>query len=968
MTATLHALGSGRGAGAYYTEDLNREARPRSRDNYYTRDGGGGTWWSTASGLVKNGSSIDRETFHDLCAGLDPRSGKGLVRGSGAGHRAGWDITFSAPKSFGILWAAGTVEQRAVLEKMHQDAVDQALQFVVDERLVEVRLGAAGHLREAPSDILVAKFPHFTSRAGDMACHTHCVLLNVAQSSGDRKKYLTVEPRQAYAWQAVIGAAFRTALSQNLVEMGFSVRVAGRNQFEITGIPETMIEHFSKRSQQIKARVGPGASAAQKEIAALATRCGKASVPTGEELERRWQQEFAIFDIDPWRAGLEAGRLPQPLRAAALDQDLDPPEVPGESPVALAASEIFRTESVVQRKALFHRALVEASLQGRGIKNVYACIADHEASGKLVRLDRHESAQHWTTTNIAAREAKLLRLVKERIAGSWFRPEAIEAALKNASSLSEEQRQAVRHATSTDPTSLLEAGAGTGKTTLAKAVAQAATKSGLRILGLSPSWVAADELSRSTGVEAVAIARFRHELAAGKRQAPDSNTLVIIDEAGMVSTRDMAAIFDACTARGTSAVDGEQQLRSSKILLCGDRRQLESVAGASAFKAVSDLIERRSTLTGVRRQTIDWQRAASVAMAQGDSEAGLRAYAEHDRIEIVAGREGAQARTIKAWQNLRRTHGDDVIVVTRRNRDAVSLNLAAREVLREDGLIQGKDVSLTAIDRDNGLAQLPIARGDCIRFGETLHQHGIRNGTRGNVVGYTQGIDGSVRLAIRLDDGRVIEDTCAGFSQKGRRRNAGVPKIVHAVAGSAYSVQGRTALATVYHIASATDAREAYCALTRHRHDVRIVVESGRLDADCRARQEDPRMPPTQAAMQERLFIEARRYNEKANVVDHVEDRMSFIATGIIELAKPRGNLDIGIVAKAAGRIQAAAQQIGAVGRDFAVQLRQLTGLPLNRAMPDDVKTIVETVKSWIQGRGLRKAYGRDPHIDGYGW
>ena len=63
-----------------------------------------------------------------------------------------------------------------------------------------------------------------------------------------------------------------------------------------------------------------------------------------------------------------------------------------------------------------------------------------------------------------------------------------------------------------------------------------------------------------------------------------------------------------------------------------------------------------------------------------------------------------------AWQDLRQTHGDDVIVVTRRNRDAVSLNLAAREVLREEGLIQGKDVSLTAVDRDSDLAQLPIAQ------------------------------------------------------------------------------------------------------------------------------------------------------------------------------------------------------------------------------------------------------------------
>jgi AAA domain len=169
------------------------------------------------------------------------------------------------------------------------------------------------------------------------------------------------------------------------------------------------------------------------------------------------------------------------------------------------------------------------------------------------------------------------------------------------------------------------------------------------------------------------------------------------------------------------------------------------VTGGSALRAVSDLIERRSTLTGVRRQTIDWQRAASVAMAQGDSEAGLRAYAEHDRIDMVTGREDAQAHTIKAWRDFRQTHGDDVIVVTRRNRDAVSLNLAAREVLREEGLIQGTDVGLTAIDRDGYLTQLPLARGDRIRFGETLHQHRIRNGTRGKVERYAQGVDGSVR-------------------------------------------------------------------------------------------------------------------------------------------------------------------------------------------------------------------------------
>jgi conjugative relaxase-like TrwC/TraI family protein len=960
VTASLHALGCGRSAGAYYTEDPNREARPRLRDNYYARDDVDGTWWSTSSSIVRNGSSIDKETFRDLCAGLDPRTGEGLVRGAGERHRAGWDITFSTPKSFSILWAAGTAEQRAVLKGIQQEAVDQALQMLADERLIELRLGAGGHLREAPSDIMVAKFPHFTSREGDPACHTHCVLLNCARSSspGDPTRYLTIEPRQVYAWQVVLGVAFRTTLSEKLVAMGFSVRAAGRDQFEIAGISDGLIEQFSKRSRQIKAVVRGDASAAEKEVAALATRGDKASVPTGEELERRWRQELAAFGIDPWRAALAAGRKLGLHRGALRDYDFDLPEVPGGGPVALAASEIFRTESVATRKELLQRALAEASLQGSGIESVYAELAEHVASGKLVRLDRHALPQHWTTAGLAAEEATLLRLAEERQQGSWFKPEAVEAALKHASILSEEQRQAIREVTSKDPTCVLEAGAGTGKTTLAKVVVDAAERSGLTILGLAPSWVAADELKRSTGVNAMAIARFRYEIDAGKRRPPDGKTLVIVDEAGMCGIRDMATIFRACTDHAPS---NQLSNGTAKILLCGDRRQLASVPGGSALGAIADIIERCSTLRGVRRQAVDWQRGASVAMARGDSEAGLRAYAEQDRIEVVAGREAAEALTIKTWQDLRRLHGDDVIVVTRRNRDAVSLNLAAREILREERKIQGPDIVLPAIDRDGEIVELPLARGDRIRFGETIHSHEIRNGTRGTVEQLLQGGDGSVCLVIRLEDGRVVEDAWSGFAGQRRRRHAGVPKIVHSVAGSTYSVQGRTAPATVYHVPGATDARETYVALTRHRNDVRLVVEGERLDAICRSHQADPRLPPTRSALLEQLFSEARRYKEKKNVVDYVEDRLRFVRFGFVELPQVQNEIDLGLVARAARRIELAAQSLSLDGCRFIDELRRraLRLIP-ERQLYEGAASLLKKVKSWSRTRVV--SIERDPH------
>jgi conjugative relaxase-like TrwC/TraI family protein len=962
VTATLHALGCGTAAGTYYIDDPNREARPKFRDNYYTRDGGG-TWWTTGNSIVRHGAPVDKETFRDLCGGFDPRTGKALVRGAGARHRAGWDITFSTPKSFGILWAAGTAEQRAVLERIQNDAVDQVLQFIVDEGLVEVRLGAGGRVREAAAEILVAKFPHFTSREGDMACHVHSVLLNAARSAKGNK-VLTIEPRRAYEWQLVLGSVFRAALSERLAAIGFAARPAGRDQFEIAGIPEEMIEHFSKRARQIRARTGPDASAAQKEVAALATRRDKASVPTGAELEKRWHKELAAFEIDPWKVALEAGKNPRRQQTTEIDYDLDPPEIAGDTSVALAASTILRTESVLTRKALLHRSFVEASLQGQAIKTVYAEISDLETTQKLVRLDQYKAGQHWTTATIAEEESKLLRLVQERAHGSWFRPEAVEAALQAAPYLSDEQRQAVRHVTSSEPTSILESGAGTGKTTLIRGVVDVARKSGLRtIIGLAPSWVAADELARSAGIEAMAIARFRHEIATGQRSVPDSNALVIVDEAGMVGVRDMAAIFGAATIRTAAGAPA----CSPKILLCGDRRQLASVTGGSVLKAVADIIERKATLTGVRRQTVDWQRAASVAMAQGDSEAGLRVYAEHGRIDLIAGREAAQTRTIEAWRDLRQSYGDDVLVVTRRNRDAVALNLLARNILRNEGLIRGEEITLPSVDRDGDKTTLPLAIGDRIRFGETLHQHTIRNGTRGRIEGYAKRSRGSFRLAIRLEDGRLVEDAWSGFAQKRRRRHAGIPKIVHAVAGSVYSVQGRTSLATVHHIGSATDARQTYVGLTRHRHDLRIVAESERLESTCRARQEDPRMVPTRSQLLERLFHEARQYHEKPNVIDHVEDRIRFIATGQVELPQSRERINIGIAAEAARRVELAAHHIGMQGRGITVHLRQLaTKVISDRRMPEGVKNIIGKVRAWTQSGGIRRTCDRDLVVHEY--
>lgn len=879
MTASLHRLGAGAQAGLYYTNDSAREAKPSRRDEYYAQDGGG-VWWSSGESVVRHGAPIDVASFRDLCAGKDPRTGKALVRGAGEGHWAGVDVTFTPGKSVSVLWMAGTPKQRERIEKAHDEAVDRALRFVLDEKLIAVRQGAGGVEHSEPSDLIVARFTHFTTREGDPNIHSHNVIMNAAGAPKERNssryasQHLTIEPKKLYRWQLVVGAAYRAALAERLAAHGLQPRPAGRGQWEIQGLSQELLEIFSKRSHQIEGKVGRGASAQQKEIAALQTRKSKESVPTGAELENRWRAELELTGVQPWEAALQP--LPDRDIEIARTRDhereiFDAPEIAGDGPVAIAASQLFKHDSVIDRHRLMETGLIEAALQQKGPEAVYTELVELEAQGDLLRL----SADCWTTPAIAACEAAMLRGAERPSERAWFQQDVLAAAIDQAAHLSSEQRDAVIQAARTDGVSIIEAGAGTGKTTLARVLVGAAKASGLKVIGLAPSWIAADELSKSTEIDAVAIARWRYDHAHEASSQLDPATVIIVDEAGMVGTRDMSAILTA--ARETGA----------KVVLMGDRRQLASVPGASALRAITDVVQQGALLDSVRRQTVDWQKAASVLMARGDADAGLRAYAARGRVELIAGETAAMDRVISVWNEQRARHGDDVLIVTRRNADCGALNRIAREALKLEGRIHGEEFSAPALDREDNPTTLLIASGDRIRFGENLPHLGIRNGSRGAIEQIQLASKQGLRIAVRLEDGRRVEDDWKNFARERPAKKFLPPRIVHSYAGTVYAAQGRTVAESVLYVATPTDAREVYVGLTRHRHDSRVVVERGRLDALCRQHQVDHRVAPSETAMREHLFDEARQYREKANVVDFCADRGAFIRGGKVELPQP---------------------------------------------------------------------------------
>ena len=160
-----------------------------------------------------------------------------------------------------------------------------------------------------------------------------------------------------------------------------------------------------------------------------------------------------------------------------------------------------------------------------------------------------------------------------------------------------------------------------------------------------------------------------------------------------------------------------------------DQRQLEAVGAGGPLRIVADALERETTLAQVRRQQISWQREASIAMASGDVATGVQAYLDHGAVETVEGRDATLARSISAWTELRQRHGEDVLLITRRNRDAVDLNRSARAILKAENRIAIEETAFASTDREGKTVPIQVSTGDLLRFGQTNPALGLRNGS-----------------------------------------------------------------------------------------------------------------------------------------------------------------------------------------------------------------------------------------------
>ena len=274
--------GNGTAAQAYYEHLVT--GKDRQVEDYYAKNERGRWRGRGAEALGLNGA-VRKEEFQDLAFGFGPRTGKALVQQAGEGHRSGWDLTFSAPKSVSVAWALGDDATRSKIAAAHDRAVDEALIYM--ERHASFCRTGHGGKNDMHSDLACAVYRHYTSREQDPQIHSHAFVFNVGV--GEDGKIRTLEGSYFFEWKMAGGAAYRVALAKEMQTLGFTVLRDGKS-FRLKEVDRGLDVLFSTRRNQIEAALEERGSSGAKasEVATLATRKGKKERDP-EELRKEWQ-------------------------------------------------------------------------------------------------------------------------------------------------------------------------------------------------------------------------------------------------------------------------------------------------------------------------------------------------------------------------------------------------------------------------------------------------------------------------------------------------------------------------------------------------------------------------------------------------------------------------------------------------------------------------------------------------------
>ena len=361
-----------------------------------------------------------------------------------------------------------------------------------------------------------------------------------------------------------------------------------------------------------------------------------------------------------------------------------------------------------------------------------------------------------------------------------------EAALARAEArglvLSGEQAEALAHVTDGRDLGVVVGYAGTGKSAMLGVAREAWEAAGYEVRGVALSGIAAENLESGSGIASRTIASLEHGWGQG-RDVLTSRDVLVIDEAGMVGTRQLERVLSHAAEAG------------AKVVLVGDPQQLQSIEAGAAFRSIHER-HGGAEIGEVRRQREDWQRDATRELAAGRTGEAIHAYDGRGMVHAAPTREQARDDLIDRWDSERQASPDrSRIILTHTNDEVRELNEAARGRMRKAGDL-GDDVRLRV---ERGARS--FASGDRVMFLQNERGLGVKNGTLGTVEQVSER-----SMSVRTDDGRSISFDLKDYD-----------RIDHGYAATIHKAQGMTVDRTHVLATPGLDAHGSYVALSRHR-------------------------------------------------------------------------------------------------------------------------------------------------------
>jgi len=737
--------------------------------NYWSRDQQGHSEWqgklTEQWGLH---GAVCSEHFARLSEGQHPETGAQLVRHQTSNtyegkygrevtsveHRAGWDATFSAPKSVSLTALVGGDER---VREAHRESVRVALSEL--ERYTQARIGNV-RAPETTGKFVAATFEHDTARPVEgyaaPQLHTHAVIFNVTERNIEAqngikngKQTRALQPQELFASQRYATSVYRSELAVRLENLGYTLERGKHGQPEIKGYTKEYLEASSPRREQIKDHLREsginGAGAAQ--VAAHRTRDHKELLSPEQVLQRHrdlaaqhgHQTDRVVAEAREHQQrqgrGQSETQAEQQTRLHAYE-----PEQAARQAVTYARDHVFERSAVEDR-----RDILEAALnRGMGQTTIAQARQEFERrvqTGEFIAVEHIGAGQQYTTATMLRMEREIIGHMQEGNRRGYNDPTLVPAHIRVETEdrhreLNAGQRQAVEEVfLSREKIVGLDGIAGAGKTTTLAVVREGAESAGYKVEGFAPTSRAAQTLG-DAGIESMTL---QMHLVRGQRDDTGEHRLYVLDESSLASTRQMHEFI-------------ERLHPNERVLLVGDTRQHESVEAGRIFAQLQDAGMKTVKLEEIVRQKDPELKQTVEQLARGQVAEAIAGLERQGRIFEFKG----HGERIAAIASEYAKSPDGTLVVSPDNRSRAEINQAIHSELQAKGIVAGDEhrVHILVPRQDLTGADRTWAErynvGDVLRYSRSSQETGIGKGEYARV----KCVDGpNNRLTVELKDG-----------------------------------------------------------------------------------------------------------------------------------------------------------------------------------------------------------------------